>query len=161
ATFDAYEPHTSEGIDATAHNEFLCQSSTSYDATAPGVSDNLVLGKTTMIHGIGLTAADFGAMAAAGTGLIWSPRSNITLYGDTAGVTVASRLGVNIALGTDWMPTGSMNLLRELKCADGFNSRYLGSYFSDKQLWAMVTSNAASATKMDDTIGVLAPGRFA
>ena len=64
-------------------------------------------------------------MATHGTGLIWSPRSNITLYGDTARVTIASRLGVNIALGTDWMPSGSMNLLRELKCADSFNTTYL------------------------------------
>jgi hypothetical protein len=161
AAIDAYEPHTSEGIDSTARNEFLCESSTTFDATAPGVSDNLTMSKTSMIHGIGLTAADYGAMAAAGTGLIWSPRSNITLYGDTARVSVASRLGVNIALGTDWMPTGSMNLLRELKCADGFNGKYLGSYFSDRALWAMVTSNAAAVTKMDDTIGVLAEGRLA
>ena len=38
---------------------------------------------------------------------------------------VAARLGVTIALGTDWMPTGSMNELRELACADSFNATYL------------------------------------
>ncbi len=161
AAFDAFEPHTSEGIDATAHNEFLCESSTTYDSTAPGTSDNLVIAKTAMIHGVGLMPADYGAMATAGTSLIWSPRSNITLYGDTARVTTAATLGVNIALGTDWMPSGSMNLLRELTCADSFNQTYLNHFFSDKQLWEMVTSNAASLTKMDDSIGVLAPGRFA
>jgi hypothetical protein len=161
ATVDAYEPHTSEGIDATARNEFLCQSSTSYDTMTPGVSENLVLGKTAMIHGIGLTAADYGAMAAAGTGLIWSPRSNITLYGETARVTTAARLGVEIALGTDWMPTGSMSLLRELACADSFNSTYLGHYFTDDQLWKMVTINAAALTATDDVIGLLAPGKVA
>ena len=78
-------------------------------------------------------------MAAAGTALIWSPRSNITLYGDTARVSTAARLGVEIALGTDWMPTGSMNLLRELACADSFNKTYLDGYFTDVQLWQMVT----------------------
>ena len=161
SAFDAFEPHTSEGIDATAHNEFLCESSTTYDTEAPGVSDNLILPKTAIIHGVGLTANDYGAMATAGTGLIWSPRSNITLYGDTARVTVASTLGINIALGTDWMPSGSMNLLRELTCADSFNQTYLNHFFSDKQLWSMVTANAAAVTKMDDSIGVLAPGRFA
>jgi cytosine/adenosine deaminase-related metal-dependent hydrolase len=158
---DAYEPHTSEGIDDTARNEFLCETSTTYDTGGTYVSNDLLLAKTTMIHGIGLVAADYGAMAAAGTGLIWSPRSNITLYGDTARVTVAARLGVNIALGTDWMPTGSMNLLRELKCADSFNTTYLDTYFSDEALWQMVTANAASATKTDDAIGVLAPGHYA
>lgn len=161
ANLDAYEPHTSEGVDATARNEFLCQSSETYDTAAPGVSNNLVLGKTAMIHAIGLQPADYGAMAAAGTGLIWSPRSNITLYGETARVSVASRLGVEIALGTDWMPTGSMNLLRELACADSFNKTYLDNYFSDVQLWQMVTTNAAAVTSTDDVIGVLAPGRVA
>jgi large repetitive protein len=161
ANVDGYEPHTSEGIDDTAHNEFLCESSATFDTSAPGVSNNLLLGKTAMIHGIGLTPADYGAMATAGTGLIWSPRSNITLYGDTARVTIASRLGVEIALGTDWMPSGSMNLLRELRCADSLNQTYYGGYFTDLQLWQMVTINAASVTATDDVIGLLAPGRIA
>src|SRR5678816_200146 len=92
---------------------------------------------------------------------IWSPRSNITLYGDTARVTEAARLGVEIALGTDWMPTGSMNLLRELRCADSFNTNYLDHYFTDKQLWQMVTLNAAAVTATDDAIGMLAPNHVA
>lgn len=161
ANLDSYEPHTSEGVDQSARNEFLCESSTSYDTMTPGVSNNLVTAKTAMIHAVGLQPADYGAMAAAGTGLIWSPRSNITLYGETARVSTASRLGVEIALGTDWMPTGSMNLLRELACADSFNKTYLGNYFSDVQLWQMVTSNAAAVTATDDVIGLLAPGRVA
>jgi hypothetical protein len=160
ANDEAYEPHTSEGIDTTARNEFLCQSSDSYDATAPGTSNNLLLNKTAMIHAIALQPADLGAMATASTGLIWSPRSNITLYGDTARVTTASRLGVEIALGTDWIPTGSMNLLRELKCADSLNQTYY-HFFSDAQLWQMVTSTPAAITSTDDVIGLLAPGHVA
>ena len=156
----AYEPHTAEGIDTQARNEFLCQSSDSYDTTAPGTSNNLLIGKTAMIHAIGLQPADLGAMATAGTGLIWSPRSNITLYGDTARVVTAERLGVEIALGTDWMPTGSMNLLRELKCADSLNQTYY-HYFTDVQLWQMVTTNAAAVTATDDVIGLLAAGKVA
>jgi len=161
ATVDAYEPHTSEGINAFARNEFLCESSATYDTMTPGVSNNLLLGKTAMIHAIGLTAADYGAMATAGTALIWSPRSNLTLYGETARVTTAARLGVEIALGTDWMPSGSMNLLRELACADSFNATYLDHYFTDDQLWKMVTVNAAAVTATDDAIGLLAPGKLA
>src|SRR6185436_7784264 len=113
------------------------------------------------IHAIGLLPQDLGAMATAGTGLIWSPRSNITLYGDTARVTTAARVGVEIALGTDWMPTGSMSLLRELRCADGFNKTYLAGFFTDKQLWQMVTQNAAAVTATDDVIGRLETGRVA
>jgi hypothetical protein len=160
ANVDSYEPHTSEGVDSFAHNEFLCESSDTYDTTTPGISQDLVISKTAMIHAIGLTATDYAQMAADNTALIWSPRSNITLYGDTARVTIAARLGVEIALGTDWMPSGSMNLLRELQCADSVNSTYLDHFFTDEQLWRMVTSNAASVTA-NDAIGTLAQGKVA
>ena len=161
ASVDSYEPHTSEGIDAYAHNEFLCESSATYDTATPGVSNDLLVPQTAMIHAAGLGAADYALMASSGTSLIWSPRSNITLYGDTARVTTAARVGVRIALGTDWMPTGSMNMLRELQCADSFNTNYLGGYFQDWQLWEMATSNAAGVTATDDVIGVLAQGKVA
>ena len=161
ATVDAYEPHTSEGVDAYARNEFLCESSDTYDTMTPGVSQTLTTSKTAMIHAIGLTPDDYALMAATGTSLIWSPRSNITLYGDTARVTTASRLGVRIALGTDWMATGSSNMLRELQCADSFNTTYLGKFFTDQQLWQMTTSNAAGVTATDDVIGSIAMGKVA
>ena len=157
----AYEPHTAEGVDNYAHNEFLCESSATYDTMTPGVSNDIMLSKTSMIHAVGLNAVDYQAMAGVGTSMVWSPRSNISLYGDTARVTVASRLGVNIALGTDWMPSGSMNILRELACASDFNTTYLASYFTPQSLWEMVTQNAAKVAKMDASIGVLATGLLA
>jgi imidazolonepropionase-like amidohydrolase len=157
----AYEPHISEGIDGAARNEFNCTSSTTFDTTAPGVSTDLVLPQTAIIHGVGLKPFDYGLMAIDGTALIWSPRSNITLYGDTAGAPIAARLGVQIALGTDWTATGSENLLRELNCADFVNKTYWNHYFSDQQLWEMVTSNAAAVTATDDVIGTVAVGRIA
>ena len=157
----AYEPHTSEGVDATAHNEFLCESSATYDTAAPGTSNDIAIGKTSMIHAVGLLAADYQLMAAAGTGMVWSPRSNISLYGDTARITTAARLGVNIALGTDWLPSGSMNMLRELACADSFNKAYMAGFLSDQELWAMATSNAAKVTRMDRSVGTIQTGMFA
>jgi hypothetical protein len=39
-----------------------------------------------IIHGTALRLADFQELARAGVGLIWSPRSNIELYGDTTDV---------------------------------------------------------------------------
>ncbi len=161
ASLAAYEPHISEGIDQVSRNEFLCTSSTTYDTTAPGLSNDLVAPQTAMIHGVGLKPFDYGVMALDGTALIWSPRSNITLYGDTAQAPIAARMGVQIALGTDWSATGSINLLRELTCADQMNRTYWGSYFTDQQLWEMVTSSAASVTATDDVIGSLVVGRVA
>lgn len=151
----AYAPHIAEGIDDTARNEFLCLSG--IDSTGSDVLD----AKTAVIHGIGLVATDYAAMAAAGSSLIWSPRSNISLYGHTAQVVLAKRSGVNIALGTDWTQTGSINLLRELRCAADFNRENLGGHFNDRELVAMVTSNAAASMGSASRLGTLAAGREA
>lgn len=152
---DAYYPHISEGIDAFARNEFACVS-----GTTDGGSD-LLEPKSAFIHSIGLLPSDYALMSGRGTSLIWSPRSNITLYGDTAVVTAAARLGVRIALGTDWMPTGSMNLQRELACADTLSRDYYGGFFSDRDLWRMVTLHGAQAAAVDDAVGALNPGLVA
>ena len=155
ATEDAYLPHISEGIDAFARNEFLCASS-----TMDGGQD-LAQKQSAFIHSIGLTAIDYALMAGDGVAIIWSPRSNVTLYGDTAIVTEAARLGALVALGTDWVATGSMNMLRELRCADELNKTYFGGFFTDEKLWLMATRSAAEATATDDVIGTLAKDKIA
>lgn len=152
---DAYVPHVAEGIDIEARNEFRCLT-----GQGDGSQDTLQ-SNTALIHGVGLLPQDISLIASRGAKLVWSPRSNISLYGDTAAVTLYDRLGVSIGLGTDWMPSGSMNMLRELKCADELNDRNFGGYFSDEDLWLMATLGSARALAMDDALGVLAQGRSA
>jgi cysteine-rich repeat protein len=154
AADDAYLPHVAEGINAAAENELVCLG-------GADPAHDVLLGKSAYVDALGLTAAGFGDMAASGTSLVWSPRSSVALYGDTAMVVPASRLGVRIALGTDWMPTGSMNLLRELRCADALDLTYLNKRFSDFDLWMMVTANAAAVTATGGAIGTLGPGMVA
>ena len=48
-------------------------------------------------------------------------------------------LGVSIAMGTDWLATGSMNMLRELRCADELNATYYDHYFTDESSVALAT----------------------
>jgi hypothetical protein len=152
---DAYHATVGEGISVYASNEFLCLSS-----SANGGQD-LLQPQSSFRHMVGVTAADLGAAAADGTGLIWSPRSNISFYGDTARVTTAVRLGVTVALASDWVVSGSMNLLRELRCADAFDREYLDDFFGDRDLWRMVTARPAELTATDDVIGTIAPGTVA
>ncbi len=152
---DAYTPHVSEGIDAYALNEFICT------ASSDDGGQDLLEPQSAYIHGVGLHPLQYAQMATEGTSLIWSPRSNITLYGDTAQITVAARVGVKIALGTDWIPSGSMNMQRELKCADEFNSVYLNGFFDDRELWRMATLYAAEVLAVDDAIGSLTAGLVA
>ena len=78
----------------------------------------------------------------------------MTLYGETARVPEYDRLGVQIAMGTDWVFTGSMNMLRELQCADELNANYFENHFTDEELWLMATYNGAVAAAMDEAIGL-------
>lgn len=149
---DSYTPHMAEAIDVEGRNEFLCSREGSFD---------LIQDQTALIHGVSLLPVDMQEMALDGAMLIWSPRTNITLYGDTARVTEYDRLGVPIALGTDWVSTGSMNMLRELQCADELNATYFGQHFTDEELWMMATRNGAIAMAMDDAIGTIAVGLVA
>jgi hypothetical protein len=67
---------------------------------------------------------------------------------------------VTLALGSDWSPTGSKNLLRELQVARVVATvRNLG--LSDRDLVDMVTRNPARALRWDHALGSLAPGRRA
>lgn len=146
-------PHVAEGIDVSARNEFLCLT-----GLVPG-GFSVLDGRTALIHATALLARDMAHMAALGAKVVWSPRSNLSLYGDTARVVTMDRLGLTLGLGTDWLPTGSMNLLRELACADGFNRDYLDGHFSDAALVAMATAGSAEALGFADVLGRLAADR--
>lgn len=54
---------------------------------------------------------------AAPGGVVWSPFSNLWLYGETTDVVAARRRGLSVCLGSDWGPSGTKNLLGELKVA--------------------------------------------
>ncbi len=147
-----YLPHIAEGIDVESRNEYLCTSS-----NENGGAD-LIKPNTSVIHGVGLNPSDIADMAASGSNLVWSPRSNIDLYGNTARVPIFKSYGVNIALGTDWSASGSMNVMRELACADYLNVNHYGRIFSSYEIWRMSTVNAAFAMGAEDQIGSLAEG---
>ncbi|HEY4221605.1 MAG TPA: amidohydrolase family protein, partial [Myxococcota bacterium] len=147
-----YTPHISEGIDGVAHNEFACLSSTD-NGGQDQISD-----KTAIIHGVALQPADAALMAQRGASLIWSPRSNISLYGDTAQIPLFEHVGVNVALGTDWIPSGSENMLRELQCVIDVNGEHWNGELGDETIWRMVTANAAQALGVGDQLGTLAAG---
>jgi len=153
-TVDAYEPHISEGINEEAHNEFVCTSSTT------GGGQRIVEDKTAIIHAIGLNARDAWLASARGTSVIWSPRSNISLYGHTAQAPMLAKVGIPIAIGTDWTASGSINILRELQCAADLNEKQYGNYFTHRDLWQMATFNAALATATNDVLGQIVVGKL-
>lgn len=144
-----FAPHFAEGINPGAENEIVCAATTAL---------GLLTSNTTVLHAVGTNAKDVAGIAAVGAKVVWAPRSNVSLYGNTMPITEMKYAGIPISLGTDWLPTGSMNMLRELSCADEMNSKYFGGAFDDPSLVAMATSNAASAMGFGNQIGTLAVG---
>lgn len=139
--------HVAEGTDALSEEEFTFLQ-----------AQSLLNPKGVIVHGISLGPGDFQAMAATGTALVWSPRSNLELYGTTADVSAALNAGVEVALAPDWALTGSSNVLDELKIADQWNRSHLGGRLAPRQLVDMVTSIPARITGIDDEVGMLRTG---
>lgn len=146
-----YVPHVAEGIDLAARFEgqfFL-------DYVAAHKSGR----RFSLIHGVGLDSRDISRLGELDVTLIWSPRSNLSLYDETADITALLRANVRIAIGTDWSISGSYNMLEELRCADelfgsGSNSRALSS----AALWLMATENGAYSLGLEAVTGKLAAG---
>ncbi|MDP8909004.1 MAG: amidohydrolase family protein, partial [Chloroflexota bacterium] len=111
-----------------------------------------------------ITAAIDADEAVAGDSngtIIWSPFSNLWLYRATTDAATASAKGMRICLGSDWSPSGSKNLLGELKVADMWNKTALGKAFTAEELCAMATRNPADALGWTDKIGRLKAGLHA
>ena len=121
----------------------------------------LIRDKLVGIHCTALNPSNWKVLGKNNVKLVWSPLSNLLLYGKTADVISAKKNGVLISLGSDWTPTGSKNLLWELKVADLYNSNFLGKLFSDLELVEMVTLNPAKAIGVADEIGSIKKGLFA
>ena len=145
--YEALALHVAEGTDAYSEEQFTFLE-----------SQSLLNPKGVLIHGISLGESDFQAMAATGTALVWSPRSNLELYGTTANIPAALDAGVEIALAPDWAITGSSNMLDELKTAAQWNREHLGGRLSDRQLVDMVTSVPAHVAGIDDEVGAIRTG---
>lgn len=139
--------HVSEGVDAFSLEEFTFAQ-----------SQGLLCSKCAAIHGIALGPSQFAAMARSGTSLVWSPRSNITLYGQTADIGAALDAGVRVALAPDWAISGSSNMLDELHFADQWNRDHLNGRLTARQLVDMVTSIPARMAGIDDEVGAIRPG---
>jgi len=108
-----------------------------------------------IIHGVGLDQQDWKDAASKKMSFVWSPYSNLLLYKETLDVETALSLGVNVSLGADWSPTGSKNLLEEVKIAKKYLKLKNIQSVSDRKLFEMMTINPAKAVKLDDRIGLI------
>lgn len=144
--------HLAEGTDDEARSHFL-------DLMLPD-GTWAIRRSLAGIHATALRRADFDVMAAAGAAIVWSPLSNLLLYGRTTDIAAARAAGVRIAMGPDWSPSGSKNLLGELKVAR-LVAAEAGGVLSDREIVAMATRAAAEVVGWEACIGSLEAGKRA
>jgi 5-methylthioadenosine/S-adenosylhomocysteine deaminase len=141
--------HAAEGTDPTLREEFALLGEA-----------KLIRKQLMVIHGGALTSADFQQLADRDGTLVWSPFSNLWLYGATANIAAAKAAGVRICLGSDWAPSGTRNVLWELKVAELWNQDQPAAVFSDEELVRLVTANPGQALSgvWPHPVGRLEPG---
>jgi len=135
--------HLSEGVDPSAHKHF--------EALKIAHNEWAVTDALAGIHCVALKNRDFKIMKEKGASMVWSPLSNLLLYGKTANIKSAHENGILIGIGSDWSPSGSKNLFGELKVAKIISDEI--GIFSDSDILAMATINAAKILKWEKVLG--------
>lgn len=116
----------------------------------------------TIIHGLALDDKELDELADRRAYLVWSPSSNMRLYGLTLDPRRVLDRGVRLALGPDWAPTGSRTQLEEIAYArDHLKEKGIqlsDQHSNERELVLMATERAAEAVGLGDHLGRIAPG---
>ncbi|HZU97275.1 MAG TPA: amidohydrolase family protein [Planctomycetota bacterium] len=169
AKTSAFFFHLAEGVDEKSRLEY---SNPDYNPRKPMTASNtpglkeagLLLKNLVAIHATGLKPQDFKDWAkiiGEGPKIVWSPLSNLLLYGETTDVLAARKAGAVVALGTDWTPSGSKSLLWEMKVADQYSRQKLNGALSEEDIVRMVTTNPAKIMGWEDKVGMIKKGMVA
>ncbi len=144
-----YVPHIAEGTNCTAEIEgkFYLD----YVSKNPGR-------RYSLIHGVGLSRSDVERLKDLDVTLIWSPRSNVALYGSTVDIPDALRAGARVAISTDWSYSGSYNLLEEFRCAEHIDNAKWDDHLSGSDYWRMATEHGAYSLSVENLTGKLEQG---
>jgi 5-methylthioadenosine/S-adenosylhomocysteine deaminase len=147
AVTKAFVVHLAEGVDGPSRQEF-----------ATLKQKGLLTAQTAIIHGTAFGDSEFAQMARVGAKLIWSPQSNLALYGQTTNIKLAVQHGVLVSLGVDWNPTGSDTIFDELRVAAKVNEENFAHTIADGDWLKLITVNPATALALETQIGKLAAG---
>ncbi len=153
----AYLQHLSEGTDPTARKWFL-------RLKLPN-GDFAVTKALCGIHSAALEREDFDVLVSKGAAMVWSPLSNYLLYGSTAKLDAVKGSGILMGIGSDWAPSGTKNLLGELKVAwlasQATPDAHGDPTFSPEEIVRMATINPATILRWEKHLGSIEPDRWA
>jgi cytosine/adenosine deaminase-related metal-dependent hydrolase len=123
--------------------------------------DGSYRGVAVLIHSVAVTDAELMEIRDTDSKVVWSPSSNMVLYGRTANIARILELGITVGLGPDWTPSGEDDMLGELRFAYAHGVTEGIAALTPRRLVEMATVGSAEAVDLDANIGTLEVGRRA
>ena len=170
-----------DGTDATYYNGAPCTghadmascvadtanecawSGTSCATTGMSLLENALhmpYGTAVFIHAMPLTGAQLDRTLDRHAHIVWSPSSNMVLYGQTADIAGILSRGIPVGLGPDWSVSGAREMLSEMRFAQQYGVTHGVDALTAQQLWRMATVQGADVVGLSP-IGTLAVGQRA
>lgn len=121
-------------------------------------------GRTVAHHSIHLTKEDRNLLKESGTSVVTLPNSNMKLGSGSCAVAELSRLGINVALGTDGPASNNnQSMVREIQQLARLErvTNLDPSVLSARELIRIATINGAKAYHLDKDLGSLESGKKA
>ncbi len=113
---------------------------------ANGLGSNSVL-----IHCLPFGQKEAEDLKSANSTVVWCPTSNIHIFGKTTNIQLFLKSGINLCLGTDFSPSGALNLWEEMRFAKKIYYDLYSEELSDQVLFQWVTENPAKAFRLPGT----------
>ncbi|MDW8246508.1 MAG: amidohydrolase family protein [Sandaracinaceae bacterium] len=118
-------------------------------------------GTAVFIHAVGLSRAELSEAHALGAYFVWSPSSNLALYGRTVDIAHLLEIGAVVALGPDWTVSGEPDMLSEMRFAYAYGQMQGIAGLTPERIWKMATIDGARVVDLDRSIGTLEVGKRA
>lgn len=122
--------------------------------------ERLLASNLIAVHCTGLKRPDFQKLASANAKVVWSPLSNLLLYGKTLDLKALMSAGAPFSLGSDWTPSGSRNLLLEMKVA-WLTAKDAGDPLTPEDIAKAATIVAARSAGWGEKLGSIEDGKYA
>ncbi|MBN2724881.1 MAG: amidohydrolase family protein [Deltaproteobacteria bacterium] len=154
-----YHVHMAEGYE----DNYITDEFDSYAGLDP--RDNrhqgvnlLSWGTTILIHSIPLFDRQIQDCVDMNAKIVWSPSSNLVLYGVTAPIQKFINAGLVVGIGPDWTVSGEDDMLAEMKYAYSYGVENEITELTPEKIWRMSTSDGAFVVGLHESIGSIEVG---
>lgn len=118
-------------------------------------------GTAVLIHSMTLNLSQLEEVALTNSFIVWSPSSNLALYGSTAPIEDILDFGIVTALGPDWTVSGAFDMLGEMRVAQRYGQEQEIEALTPKKIWEMSTVDSALTVGLHEFIGRIDEGMVA